>query len=62
MKFNKLTKIILPQLKRKISNHGGLAVFAKNRSKFEGWLKVELVDILSGVVRDVEPEKRISRC
>ena len=57
MRFNRLQNILLPELKKKIETHKGLTVFAKNRAQFEGWLKVELVDILQKHFPDVEPEK-----
>ena len=34
------------ELIQRIKDSRGLAVFAKRRAKFEGWLKVELIDIL----------------
>jgi hypothetical protein len=49
--------IILEQLKNRLSNHVGLSVFAQERAKFEGWLKVELCDILAHNGIDVFPEK-----
>lgn len=40
-----------------MENHLGLANFVKVRSKFEGWLKVEICDILAEKFDDVYPEK-----
>jgi hypothetical protein len=57
MEFQKLVDIIFKEIKPKLQNNQGLAVFAKERAKFEGWLKVEICDILSGHVSDVIPEK-----
>ncbi len=37
---------ILNELVKRIEEKEGLSIFARQRSKFEGWLKVELVDIL----------------
>ena len=57
MKFGQLAKLIFSRLKLKLENHRGLSIFARERSKFEGWLKVEMCDILSKYFRDVCPEK-----
>lgn len=57
MEFEELTDIIFPQLKEKLENHSGLSVFARERAKFEGWLKVELCDILVKYSQDIVPEK-----
>ena len=40
-----------------ISQHGGCAIFAEKRAKFEGWVKVELARIFSELGYEVEPEK-----
>lgn len=43
----------------RIHNSCGLTQFAKERAKFEGWLKVELIDILvHNGFNDALPEKR----
>lgn len=47
MSFNDFKKIILEELKQKIENNKALYVFARERAKFEGWLKVELCNILA---------------
>ncbi len=56
MDFDSLSKMLLPQLESRIKNHAGLAICASERAKFEGWLKVELCDILSSHFNDVQPE------
>lgn len=57
MKIQELIDGTAKELVRRIQASEGLAVFAKRRAKFEGWLKVELIDILlkSGV-KNVVPE------
>jgi len=57
MTFIEFFQLINTQLIPKINRHSGLGVFARNRSKFEGWLKVELIDCLTQQFADVEPEK-----
>lgn len=57
MKFEELADLIFDGLKPKLENHKGLSVFARERSKFEGWLKVELCDSLMKHFNDVCPEK-----
>lgn len=57
MEFEDLSKIIFDEIGSKLANNQGLAVFAKERAKFEGWLKVELCDSLSKYFVDVAPEK-----
>jgi hypothetical protein len=57
MKFKELADLIFKELKPKLEDHNGLAVFARERSKFEGWLKVELCDSLFRRFKDVCPEK-----
>jgi hypothetical protein len=56
MNFNEFFRFLTRQIVPKMQRHQGLAVFARNRSKFEGWLKVELVDSLSRHFDDVQPE------
>ncbi len=46
MNFDELSKLILGEIILRIKKKKGLYIFAQNRSKFEGWLKVELCDIL----------------
>jgi len=57
MEFGKLSKIVFDELKPKLENNEGLAIFAKERAKFEGWLKVELCESLSKYFKDVTPER-----
>jgi len=57
MEFEELSGMIFSQLKPKLENHLGLSVFAKERAKFEGWLKVELCDSLSKYFTNVCPEQ-----
>lgn len=56
MNFKKLSKLIFDDLKLKLEKHGGLLIFARERAKFEGWLKVEMCDSLSKYFNDVRPE------
>ncbi|MCZ7356976.1 MAG: hypothetical protein O8C66_16055 [Candidatus Methanoperedens sp.] len=57
MEFNKLTKVIFDEIKPKIECSLGLSIFAKERAKFEGWLKVELCNSLLKYFKDIIPEK-----
>ena len=57
MEFEKLSKLIFADMKPKLENNQGLSPFAKERAKFEGWLKVELCDSLSKYLTDIAPEK-----
>lgn len=57
MTFNELWDILEDKVPHKINNHNGLNFFIKNRSKFEGWFKVELCDILSKHTKNITPEK-----
>jgi len=52
---------ILNELVKRIEEKEGLSIFANQRSKFEGWLKVELVDILKSKNKDVEVEHSIGK-
>ncbi len=56
MKFKGLSEIIFKEMKSKLENNKGLSIFAKERAKFEGWLKVELCDILSKYFKSIAPE------
>ena len=56
MTYDEFFHLITDQIVPELQNHRGLAVFARNRSKFEGWLKVELVRCLSEEFPDVRPE------
>jgi hypothetical protein len=57
MEFEELAHIISTGIKFKLENSRGLSIFARERSKFEGWLKVELCDTLVEHFKDVAPEK-----
>lgn len=52
-----LCSVVEDELWRKMQTHAGLGVFARERSKFEGWLKVELVGALAARGYDAVPEK-----
>jgi hypothetical protein len=47
MNFNRLSRLIFDQIKLELENNQGLFIFAQNRDKFEGWLKVKVCEILS---------------
>ena len=51
---------IIKELVKKISKSEGLAVFAKARAKFEGWLKLELVGLLKKYCNTVKVEEDTS--
>ena len=58
IEFDRLQEILFVNLKNILENHEGVSIFASNRSKFEGWLKVELIQILKNHnYGDVLPEK-----
>lgn len=57
MSLDQFIQLILPKLKQRLENHEGLPVFAQQRAKFEGWLKVELCGILLKHFPDTLPEK-----
>ena len=57
MTFEELWNILEEEVPKKIMQHKGLNFFIKNRSKFEGWFKVELCDILSKHTNNITPEK-----
>ena len=57
MNFEKLWNNISQDIANRLSSHSGLKFFAQNRAKFEGWLKVELCDILSKHTNNIIPEK-----
>ena len=59
--FKKLANIIFKEIILKMENNSGLVIFAKERAKFEGWLKVELCEILSKYFSTVIPETVISK-
>ncbi|MCJ7778152.1 MAG: hypothetical protein MUP16_07560 [Sedimentisphaerales bacterium] len=47
MEYKQLCKIVFDKLVKQLKASGGLSVFARHRSKFEGWLKVELCGIFA---------------
>ncbi len=47
MEFEDLSNLIFSEIKPKLEKNQELSIFAKERAKFEGWLKVELYDSLS---------------
>ena len=57
MEFEDLVNLIFNEIKPKLENSQGLSIFAKERAKFEGWIKVELCDSLSKYFKDVAPER-----
>jgi len=57
MEFAELSKLIFSEIKPKLESNQGLSIFARERAKFEGWLKVELCESLSKYFKDVVPEK-----
>jgi len=56
LEFRQLSKLLFEEIKPKLENNRSLSIFAKERSKFEGWLKVETCESLSKYFRDVLPE------
>jgi hypothetical protein len=42
MEFEELSRFIFADLKPRLERNEGLSLFAQERAKFEGWLKVEL--------------------
>lgn len=57
MDISDLIDITAKELVRRIQASAALSIFASRRAKFEGWLKVELIDILiKNGVKDVVPE------
>lgn len=57
MEFDELSNLIFDELCPKLENNDGLSIFARERAKFEGWLKVELCESLFKHFEDVAPEK-----
>ncbi|MEM1971192.1 MAG: hypothetical protein QXK74_07300 [Candidatus Nitrosocaldaceae archaeon] len=58
MNYEQLAKIIFDEMKPKLENNNGLSIFARERAKFEGWLKVELCESLSKYFSDIIPENK----
>ena len=62
MDFNELAGY-LSGIKPILESSAGLTVFAQNRAKFEGWLKVEVCGLLAEHCKQVVPEKqRVDIC
>lgn len=57
MEFEKLSELIFDEITPKLENNQGVSIFAKERAKFEGWLKVGLCDSLSRHSPDITPER-----
>jgi hypothetical protein len=57
MEFLKIKEILFNELKPKLESNNGLAIFARERAKFEGWLKVESCEILTKYFTNIIPEK-----
>ncbi|EDM24610.1 hypothetical protein CMTB2_03803 [Caminibacter mediatlanticus TB-2] len=55
-KMNYIFRKIIKEISKKINNKKGLEVFAIHRAKFEGWLKVEICDILLSFTQEVKVE------
>ncbi len=56
MTVDELVEATANHLIQRIRKSGALGVFAKRRAKFEGWLKVELIDILLSKGYNAVPE------
>ena len=54
---NDMWNIICKDFKSKLENNKGLEHFAINKSKFEGWVRVELSDSLYSLANKITPEK-----
>ncbi len=57
IKFERLGNLIFDKVTSKLKNNQGVSIFAKEKAKFEGWLKVELCESLSKRFPDIAPEK-----
>lgn len=55
--FEELAEIIFKEIIPKLENNVGVGIFAKQRAKFEGWLKVELCESLSKCFPAITPER-----
>ena len=58
MDFEELASLIFRGLKSKLEASPALAVFAKQRKRFEGWLKVEVCEALLDHSDNLTPEDR----
>lgn len=54
---DKIWECIYQKFIPKLSENIGLKYFVKNRSKFEGWMQVELCETLSSLSNKITPEK-----
>lgn len=57
MTFDELCTTVWDDVVPKLKGNLGLSVFARERSKFEGWLKVELIESFCRIATDVVPER-----
>ncbi len=57
MDFDKLCTTVFEGLKPVLESHPGLGVYARERSRFDGWLQVELVRVLQEKGLKPEPDK-----
>lgn len=57
MTLDQLVDTTADDLAKRISRSVALGVFSRQRAKFEGWLKVELIDILISKGFDARPEQ-----
>ena len=55
--FDKIWNVVLEDFIKKIETHKGLKYFVVNKSKFEGWMKVELCESLTKISDNITPEK-----
>ncbi len=56
MTLQKLYNLTADSIVQRIQTSAGLTKFAYRRAKFEGWFKVELIDILAQQEYDALPE------
>lgn len=57
IEFEEVSEYLFKEIKTKVQNNKGLNVFAEERAKFEGWLKVEICNSLHDKVENLIPEK-----
>lgn len=57
--YSKLTEVLFDSMLKKIALKSGLITFVKNKKRFEGWLKVEVIDSLDSTFpkSHIVPEK-----
>jgi len=56
MEYEQLAHTLLGDLKLRLENNPALSIFVKERKRFEGWIKVELCEILLKHFDDILPE------